>query len=166
MYLNSGRREEARAHYERLVECRESGIPENEQWAIAACMLSEMCVALQDHRNAEWMYRLLLPGLNQYCVIGMSVAVYGCIARRLGLLATELASWDDAEEHFLRALQLEERSDCPPSTAQVLYDHSRMLRLRGRPQDIVRARNLMERSMLIAKGIGMSALCRKLNEIG
>ena len=164
LYLHAERYEEARMQYERLVEQRESGIPRNEQWAIAACILAEMCVAFRDDRNAEWLYQLLLPGMNQYCVIGMGVAVYGCMARRLGLLATQLGIWDDAEQNFELALALEERGDSPPAIAQALHDYATMLRLRGRPGDQKKARALVERGMLIAKRLGMVALMRKLDE--
>jgi hypothetical protein len=157
-YWKSGRLEEARVLYAGIVGEPESAIPGNEQWAITACLLAELCAALGDERDAAWIQRQLLPGIDQYCVVGMGVAVHGSIARRLGLLATQLGSWDDAERYFAHALELEERSESPPAAAQVLADHAAMLERRGRPADRGRARAFRGRARSIAKQLGAAGL--------
>ncbi len=165
VYLHAGRHKEARAHYDRFIEQRDSALPANELWSISACMLAEMCVAFRDDRNAEWIYQRLLPGADQYCVIGMSVAVYGCIAQRLGLLAAQLACWDEAEQHFERGIELGERCNSAPLIAQVLYDRAVMMRVRNRAADQELVRSLVSRALQLATQLGMPGLAQKLREI-
>jgi DNA-binding winged helix-turn-helix (wHTH) protein/tetratricopeptide (TPR) repeat protein len=152
----------ARAHFRLLAENRFEAIPRNEQWGIAACMSAELCHWLGDSRNAEILYGELLPGAEYACAIGFGVAYFGSIARRLGNLAVTLENWSAAEDHFEHALQLEERAGAIPWTAHVLFDYARMHLTRGEPTDVVRARELAERSFQIAQRLELTNLERKI----
>jgi uncharacterized protein HemY len=58
-------------------------------------------------------------------------ATFGCLARGLGLLATKLRRFDDAERHLELAAEVESRMRARPWLAHVKHDLARMVRARG-----------------------------------
>ena len=57
--------------------------------------------------------------------------VFGSIARCLGVLATALRRYDDAERHFENSLELERRMRARPWIAHTHHDFAAMLITRG-----------------------------------
>ncbi len=103
------------------------------------------------------MYELLLPHADT-CVVTLSVICEGATARPLGMLATTLGRYDDAERHFERALEMNARIRFPLWTAHTQYEYARMLRLRDRPGDRGRARTLLATASATAGELGLHAL--------
>ena len=100
-------------------------------------MLAEAVVALGDTANAAGLYAELLP-VERYClVLGDGVLCLGPAARPLGALAALLERWDEAETHS------PVRRGAPPWAARTRLDFGRALLRRGRPEDRMRAQQLL-----------------------
>jgi tetratricopeptide (TPR) repeat protein len=83
------------------------------------------------------------------------------MSRPLGMLATTLGQYDDAELHFERALDMNTSIRSPLWTAHTQYEYARMLRLRGRPCDHSRAQTLLTPATATAEKLGLHALSRR-----
>ena len=59
---------------------------------------------------------------------------YGPVALRLGMIATLLERWDEADRYFELAVELRS-ARARAVTARVLYEHAKMLVARGREED-------------------------------
>ena len=66
----------------------------------------------------------------------------GSLARELGLLATALGRFDDADRHFTDAIAANDAMGALPWLARARADHARLLRARGDPTDRERADEL------------------------
>jgi uncharacterized protein HemY len=89
---------------------------------------------------------------------------YGSAGRFLGELAHVLADWDKAEEHFEHALQMNEAMQARPWLAHTQHRFARMLRSRGRQNDIKRVEQLLSQSWTTANRLGMIALKERLRK--
>jgi hypothetical protein len=97
-------------------------------------LAGEACVLLRDKERAEQIYDLLSP----YAVrnaIAISTMPYGPVALRLGMIATLLERWDEADRYFELAVERCARLGARAVTARVLYEHAKMLVARGREED-------------------------------
>src|SRR5581483_2713782 len=99
--VDLGRRAEARSVFDQLAAEDFGAFPPDWLWLTSMAMAAEVCAALQDTGQAERLYRRLLPyaGLNV-----VDATPRGSVARYLGLLATLLGRWDEAQQHFETAL--------------------------------------------------------------
>jgi tetratricopeptide (TPR) repeat protein len=105
-------------------------LPFDQEWLLGVALLAETCAHVSDVAAAAALYAALLPweALN---AVDQSEGCRGSAARHLGLLATVLARWNDAERHFERALAANERMGFRPWVARTQEDFARMLRARG-----------------------------------
>jgi tetratricopeptide (TPR) repeat protein len=165
MCFEAGHTSEARNRFELLARDAFASIPRNEQWSISACLAADLCHGLGDKRRAEYLYAELLPGAEHGCVIGFGVAYFGTIARRLGNLAATMHRWDEAEAHFLSALQREESIGARPWVAHVLYDHAAMLAERRSQADRALAVRQLARGRELAHELRMLHLSRKFDAL-
>ncbi len=92
-------------------------------------------------------------------------AYRGSISRPLGLLATVLGRYDDAERHFERALVMNARIRARLWVVHTQHDYARMLVARDRPGDRERATALAAESLAAARQIGMKPLEAKLLQL-
>ena len=100
-----GQEAEARREFEILAADDFVGLGWDASWLSSIMMLSQACVFLGDVRRAATLYTLLHPYAGRNVVSGRSLkACYGPVSRSLGLLATLLARWDEAAQHFNAAL--------------------------------------------------------------
>ena len=67
-------------------------------------VLAHVAVYLDDRARAGTLYDLLLPYAHRTATLTGEIAV-GPVSGYLGLLATLLARWDDAERHFEVAIR-------------------------------------------------------------
>jgi hypothetical protein len=82
-------------------------------------------------------------------------AVFGSLARGLGVLATTLSRFDDAERHFLAALEIERNMGARPWCAHAQHDLAGMLLARGGSGDAARARALVDEAVSVYRELGM-----------
>jgi tetratricopeptide (TPR) repeat protein len=120
-------------------------------------MLAEVCSAVGDVATASGLYDALLPWHDRQFMVAAG-AVYGSAARPLGLLATVLERYDDAEAHFEEALAMNRKMQAPPWVARTQHDYARMLLRRDAPGDRERARELLDAALATAREIDMTKL--------
>jgi tetratricopeptide (TPR) repeat protein len=160
VYAELGRADEARRELELLAAHDFTDLPRNTMWISAVWGLAEIAAAVGHTRHAARIYQLLEPSAGHCMVISGAVCA-GSIARSLGLLATTLGRFSEAERHFDRALEQNERMRAAPCVARTRYEYSCMLIVRGAPRDRERARELLDQSLQIGRGLGMIDLVTK-----
>lgn len=158
--LDGARRELARMTVDRCAALQRDFF-----WLYAMTHLARACAALDDAEHAVVLYELLLPFGHQVAVAQHGVMSDGAVARYLGLLATVLGRWDDAEAHFIAALALNERLGARIFVTATRHDHGRMLLRRGAPADDLRAHALLDAAAGEARGLGQSALLAAIDAL-
>jgi tetratricopeptide (TPR) repeat protein len=148
---------EAQAELAALIPRAQVLIPRDSRLAISLSYLSDAAVLAGDQERAEVLYRELLP-YAALCITGLRIACYGPASRYLGMLATTLGRFDDAQEHFEDALLRCDRLESPVWTAHTQYHFARMLLTRRRPADVAQAELLARAARQTAAAIGMRSL--------
>jgi hypothetical protein len=117
-------------------------------------LLASVGAALGDVTRARTLYRGLSPYAERIA-FGPPEFSTGSVSRSLGILASALSLWEEAEEHFVRALEANERMRARPWIAHTRHDWARMLLDRGRPGDRERALQLAGESVAAYRELGM-----------
>jgi tetratricopeptide (TPR) repeat protein len=159
--VDVGQIDEARRDFDALARNDFSDIPRDLMWLYSVSRLCEVASALGDERRAAILYDLLLPYAERCATTSFS-AYRGSISRPLGLLATVLGRYDDAERHFERALDVNARIRARIWVVHTQHDYARMLVARDRPGDRERAAALAAESLAAARQIGMKPLVARL----
>jgi eukaryotic-like serine/threonine-protein kinase len=161
LHAELARRDEAAVAFEPLAARGFANIERDNQWLIAMAGLAETCAFLGDARRAAELRELLLPYARRNVVIVEGWACFGSADRPLGLLATTLGLWDDAEVHFQSALDLNARLGAQPWLARTELGYAQMLLAWHRPGDAERARELLHRALTTARNLGMMTLAER-----
>ena len=158
IYAELEMRQEARAVFDAVAERGFASLPRDASWVASLSYLAEVCVFLGDAARAEELYAFLAPydGIN--IVASPNVACYGAAARFLGMLATTMGHWEDAQRHFESALVLNARQDAWPWLAHTRYRYAEMLIARGAAGDRERASQLLDEALGASRELGMAAL--------
>jgi hypothetical protein len=130
-------------------------IPFDEEWLVSLTLLAEAATLLGDSQKASTLFRLLQPWGHRVAVSYPEIST-GSVARYLGLLATTLERWENAERSFGIALAMNEQIHAKSWVARTQHDYARMLRERGLPRDAERADELQRAARETANEIGMS----------
>jgi tetratricopeptide (TPR) repeat protein len=124
------------------------------EWFFSMSLLPDPCAFLGDEDAAAKLYSLLLPYEHVYALAPIE-AVLGSLARGLGVLATTLRRFDEAERHFAVAIETERRMRARPWLAHAQHDLAAMLLARGAADDRERAHVLLEEAAAIYHELGM-----------
>ena len=145
------RYEDARTTLDQLAADEFSALPFDMEWLFATSLLAETCAILGAREPATTLLELMRPwdALN---VMDMAEGIRGSTARYLGLLATTTERFDEAESHFERALEMNERMGARPWLAHTREDYGRMLIANG---DEARGRSLVEQAVATYRDLGM-----------
>jgi DNA-binding CsgD family transcriptional regulator len=162
IYRELGREREARVAFEHLAQHDFADLPRDSLWAGCLTYLAEICAFLGDTHRAATLYQLLLPYAERTIVMGAGVVCYGAASRYLGLLATTLTRWDEAEQHFADALAMNARLGARPWLAHTQHDYATMLLRRDQPGDHEKAAALLDTALATARELGMRALEARL----
>ncbi|PWU24809.1 MAG: hypothetical protein C5B48_04470, partial [Candidatus Rokuibacteriota bacterium] len=171
LYSRLGQNQEAQAILDRFAETDFYIWVDNDKLA-GWCLLAEVCSSLEDSTHASRLYELLLPHARRNAV-SHPVCALGSVSRYLGLLASTLGHFDDAERHFEAALEMNERMGARPWVAHTDHDYARVLLARGAEDDETKAIELLRAALTTARELGMeplagtvSALVTELERIG
>ncbi len=134
-------------------------------WLATLAYLSDACAALGDQEMAAILYPKLEPLTGANVMIGHLVACYGSADRYLGMLAVTLGEWEQAEEHFERAMEENERMGASTWVAHTAYEYGRFLLGRGRGSR-ERADALLGEAAALAERIGMEGLLARIRALG
>ncbi|HEY5869742.1 MAG TPA: response regulator transcription factor, partial [Candidatus Tectomicrobia bacterium] len=91
-------------------------------------------------------------------VVGPTAACYGATAHYLGLLATTLCRWEEAQRHFTAALAMNARMGAKPALAHTQYAYAKMLLARQPPDDGTPAMALLDEALTLSLELGMRTL--------
>jgi eukaryotic-like serine/threonine-protein kinase len=152
----------AREEFEALAVDDFGAIASDYLWLTCTALLSEVCDYLNDTKRAEPLYNLLLPYERRNIVVGRGGFCLGSTARYLGLLASLMGRYDDAEAHFETALEMNRRMRATPWQAHTRHDYARMLLRRGFHEDMARVDELLTSALSISREIGMRSLVAKV----
>jgi tetratricopeptide (TPR) repeat protein len=161
IYGELGLAQEARTVLEELAAGDFASIPRDAFLASTLAYLGEVCAALHDAPRAALLYPMLLPYDGLAIVAGFGIACYGAASRFLGLLAMTLSRWDEAERHFVDALEMSSSMGARPWLAHTQHQYAAMLLARGCPDDRSQARALLDAARRTASELGMEALHEK-----
>src|SRR5262245_5441251 len=148
--------EEARRELECLAADL-TDVPRDFWWLNTMSWLAEVASFVDDVRRAAVLYDLLVPYVDR-CAVSGALYCRGAVSRPLGLLATLLARYDDAERHFEKALEMNARVRARIWVAHTQHDYARMLTARDGPGDRERAAALAAQALATAREVGMKPL--------
>lgn len=133
-------------------------------WLASLTYLTDACAVLGDDEAAAQLYPALAPLAGANVMIGHLVAYQGSADRYLGMLATTLGEWQQAEEHFERAMELNRRMGASTWLAHTSYEYARLLLRRPSP-DRDRADELLGQATRLARRIGMRTLLARIGTL-
>lgn len=158
LYVQADNREKAREQFELLLADGLESIPRDLTWSFTVALLCHICAFVHDNKRAEELYQLYLPYRDRCIVTGAMAAAWGSSARQLGILATVLGRYDEAEEHFEWAITRNRAMGMLPWVVFTQFDYAEMLSRRGLPADLDRARTLKEEAAATAAELGMAGV--------
>lgn len=156
LYAELGREREARSLLDDLLSLDLANEHVDAEWLFSMSLLADPCARLADREAVAKLHELLLPYGAFYSHAPVE-AIFGSLARGLGVLATRLGRFDDAEGHFVSALEIEARMRARPWLAHAQDDYARMLRGRDGPGDQERASALAAEAVRTYRELGMDA---------
>lgn len=165
-YSELERETEARQVFSTLPVRRLADAPQNLNWLVSLAHSAEVCAFLHDVDAAAMLYELLLPYADRNLGVGRATICYGSIMHFLGILATVLEHWEEAERHFTAALRRHEYMDARCLTAYTQHRHALMLQARGRHGDQEQAQALLTQTLATARELGMKGLEKKIQGLG
>jgi hypothetical protein len=122
--------------------------------AVSIGLLAETARVLGGAESAAILYELLLP-YGDRVAVGYPEISTGAVARYLGLLATTMERWDDAERHLQDALKVNARIGARPWLAHTQHDYARMLLSRNATGDTEQAQLLASTAVATYRDLGM-----------
>jgi hypothetical protein len=122
-------------------------------WLGGLTALARMVAGLGDMPRAASLYRHLAPCSGRLAWSGSYSD--GPVDSALGLLATTLRRFEDADRHFAAACELSRQARAPTWLARSRCEWALMLVLRGGEGDAVQARKLAEEALSAAEELGM-----------
>jgi class 3 adenylate cyclase/tetratricopeptide (TPR) repeat protein len=148
----------------RLRELAETGfeIPVDAKRSASLSCVAEVAFLLGDSDAAERLYELMSVYRHMTITAGIVTVCYGAASRYLGMLATTLGEFDEAEAHFEHALEMNQRIGTRPWLAHTKAEYAKLLRRRGRRGDSERAEALANEAWEIAAELDMVLLKRRL----
>ena len=133
-------------------------------WLRSTAWMAEICAVLDDSSYADRLYAALVPNALQN-VNAVSTEGGGCVSYYLGLLATTMELWDEAEEHFGVAFEKNSEWGYRLHVANTQYAWGEMLLRRGLDEDRQRALELLEQARALADEIGSVRLLRLIDDL-
>jgi len=156
VYGELGREREARAALDAMLARDLAHEHLDAEWLFTISLLAGPCALLVDRNAAARVYALLLPYERLYAHAPVE-SVFGAVARSLGVLATTMERYDDAERHLAVAIEVEQAMRARPWLAHARHDLATMLLARGVDGDSEQAHALLEEVATTYTDLGMSA---------
>jgi class 3 adenylate cyclase len=132
-------------------------LPRDFTWTAGMFVLAEVTARLGEGEPAAALYAELAPYAGRIVVVGMGGAVLGASDRALGQLALLGERFDDADDHFTKAVALEQRLGAHALVARSRYWQARALLARRDPR-VAQADRLLSLVVDDADALGMTRL--------
>jgi class 3 adenylate cyclase/tetratricopeptide (TPR) repeat protein len=160
-YAELDRTDEARAVYEELAASEFTDLPVDPGWLRTLTHCATVCAYLGDAARAAALYRLLAPYPDQLSVSQIGVLASSSVQHYLGLLATTMGRFDDAEARFAAAATTHQRIQAPTWLARTRLEWARTLLVRRQAGDVERARELLGQAIATARELGLGTVERR-----
>jgi DNA-binding SARP family transcriptional activator len=155
VHAELGRELRARDELNALATDDFVGLDLEPEWFLGANLLAEVCAILGDTERAESLFAYLLPYAD-CTAFAMPEVSHGSASRSLGILATTMSCWEEAERHFEQALEMNARMEARPWVAHTRHDYGRMLIRRGNSGDPARGEELLRAAASAYEELGMT----------
>jgi len=126
-------------------------------------VVAEVLRALDDRELAGVLYDVLLPAATHFSVAGGVTT--GCTAYHLGVLATMLGRFPEAEAHFGFAAATYESVGAPAHLGRTRSEWARMRLTRRGPGDVDEAKRLLDHALTDARALGLVNVERRARAI-
>jgi tetratricopeptide (TPR) repeat protein len=164
LYSELGSEADARETFEALARHDFADIPFDSEWLFQVSLLSQVCAFLGDTPHAAKLYELLLPyaGCNVLAYPELSL---GSASRYLGLLASAMSHWAEAERHFDAAIEMNAQMGARPWVGHTQHDYATMLLARDASADRERALELIAAALTTYRELGMEGWAERASEL-
>jgi hypothetical protein len=159
-----GRETDARGGYERLATAG-FDLPRDHNWLAHLWVLVDLCSAFGDSARAHLLYDLLLPYRGRFVVAGFAGACAGPVDFALARAAALMSRYEEAQEHFEAALQLNARIGARAYGAETTTEYASMLLDRGGRDDRERARELLQAAAATAAELGLTRVAERCAQL-
>jgi hypothetical protein len=139
--------------------------PNNAAWLWFNTGCAHLCARLGRAECVPRLRPVLEPYADQLIVSGFAGCVMGSVSLYLGLLATTVGDWPDAEARFAAAAATHERIGAPGWLARTRLEWARMLLARAQPKDAERAHDLLRQALATACELGLAKIERETTEL-
>ncbi len=154
LYVSAGRQPEAHRILGELAENDFASLPRSNEWLFSVSILADVAVALGDAARASTLYELLLPFAGRNGATADYIST-GSVARYLGILATTMRRWDEAERWNDIGLEANRRMGALPFVAFGLHDRACLLVARALPGDAQAAGRALEEALDLSQSLGL-----------
>ena len=159
MFCELERLEDCRRYYTRVAEDRFASLRFDHMWLMALSFCAEVAVCLGDKDSAAVLSDLLAPYSDR--VVAVHCWSLNCVSHFLGLLATGLGRFDEAEAHFQATADKQLRMGTPAWLARTRLEWARMLLVRRAPGDVDQAQELLAQVLATARDLGLANVERR-----
>jgi class 3 adenylate cyclase len=158
-YGEVDRAEEGRPHYESLAADGFASIRFDHLWLACLSLCGEVAARLGDSRSAAKLIDLMTPYME--LVVAIHSWQWNLVTHYLGLLATSLGRFDEAEAHFQATTSRQLHLGTPIWLAHTRFEWARMLLARRAPGDVEQARQLSGEALATARELGLANVERR-----
>jgi class 3 adenylate cyclase/tetratricopeptide (TPR) repeat protein len=159
LHCELDRPEQARAVLEDAATGDFDQLPRDWTWMAVASLWAAVCAYLGDAARAAVLYDLLQPYRKRLAT--SAVRPNPSVSHYLGMLATTLGRFEDAEAHFATAADTHEAIGAPTWLARTRLEWARLLLTRRQAGDVDRARLLLGQTLETARGLGLANVERR-----
>jgi DNA-binding SARP family transcriptional activator/tetratricopeptide (TPR) repeat protein len=164
VHARLGRLSEARRTLDDLTRDDCLALPFDQEWLYAMSLLAETSALASDVGSAAILHRLLVPWAT-FNAADTAEGIRGSVSRYLGLLATTLGRWEQAELHFEDALAKNARMGVRPWLAHTQLDYARTLLARDDASDRERALELLADARATYRDLGMEGWAKEASQM-
>jgi DNA-binding SARP family transcriptional activator/tetratricopeptide (TPR) repeat protein len=162
-YMQAGEREACARNYERIAEHDFVDGPREGAWLLIMGIMAMCCAYLEDERRAPLLYDMLTPFEDRW--IASVVTTLGPMSRVLGLLAAQMGQHDEAERHFVKAIETTEALPAPVFCAEAKTNYAAFLLRRNATGDRERAHQALDEARSTAAELGLTTLDHWIGEL-
>jgi tetratricopeptide (TPR) repeat protein len=155
------RLDEARPIFDTLAADHFAGV--GYPWVQNLAMLAKVSPAIGRPEHSAFLYEQLAP--HHAVVVTFTTFTAEPVAAHLGLLATALRRYDEAETYFEEAAEIAERLEAPHWLARTRLEWARMLLSRAAPGDAEQARELAALAKTTAEELGMARVAAQAGRL-
>jgi hypothetical protein len=162
IHLLCGDHPTARAFWGELTIDHLSALAHDFEWTDVMTICAWLATRLDAREHAEAIAAMLTPYARYGAIDSGAVLFLGAIHHTLGMLATTLGHWTDADDHLDAALDFHRRMRATPWIARTRYEQARLAICRNRATD---ADTPLNHAMRTATQLGMAQLIRDITAL-